>query len=164
MRKIHYSYVLKLKPMDIKIVSTNKKARFEYQIFETFEAGIVLKGSEIKSIRLGQVSLQESYIRIDGREAWLVGATIAVYKQASILNHNPNRERKLLLHEREIHDLWDEVRIKGITLVPTKMYLKNGRAKLEIGLAKGKKQYDKREAIKERDIAREDKRRSNRDD
>jgi len=150
--------------MDIKIVSTNKKAKFEYQIFETFEAGIVLRGSEIKSIRLGQVSLQESYIRIDGHEAWLVGATIAVYKQASILNHNPNRERKLLLHQKEIHDLWDEVRIKGITLVPMKMYLKNGRAKLEIGLAKGKKQYDKREAIKERDIEREAKRRTSQND
>ena len=145
--------------MEYKVVSTNKKARFEYHILETLEAGIVLRGSEIKSIRLGQVSLQEAYIRTDGREAWLVGATIAVYKQASILNHNPTRERKLLLHTRQIRKLWDEVRIKGMTLVPMRMYLKNGLAKVEIGLAKGKKQYDKRESIKERDIVREENRR-----
>lgn len=145
--------------MEFKVVSTNKKARFEYHILETLEAGIVLRGSEIKSIRLGQVSLQEAYIRTDGREAWLVGATIAIYKQANILNHEPTRDRKLLLHKRQIEKLWDEVRIKGMTLVPMRMYLKGGRAKLEVGLAKGKKQYDKRESIKERDMVREDQRR-----
>lgn len=144
--------------MDFKVVSTNKKAKFEYHIIETIEAGLALRGSEIKSIRLGQVSLQEAYVRTDGKQAWLVGATIAVYKQASILNHDPNRERKLLLHRKEILDLWDNVRIKGMTLVPIRMYLKNGRAKLEIGLAKGKKQFDKREAIKSRDMEREEKR------
>ncbi len=144
--------------MDFKVVSTNKKAKFEYHIIETIEAGLALRGSEIKSIRLGQVSLQEAYVRTDGKQAWLVGATIAVYKQASILNHDPNRERKLLLHSKEILDLWDNVRIKGMTLVPIRMYLKNGRAKLEIGLAKGKKQFDKREAIKSRDMEREEKR------
>jgi len=150
--------MLKYHTMDFKVVSTNKKAKFEYHIIETIEAGLALRGSEIKSIRLGQVSLQEAYVRTDGKQAWLVGATIAVYKQASILNHDPNRERKLLLHSKEILDLWDNVRIKGMTLVPIRMYLKNGRAKLEIGLAKGKKQFDKREAIKSRDMEREEKR------
>jgi len=150
--------MLKYHTMDFKVVSTNKKAKFEYHIIETIEAGLALRGSEIKSIRLGQVSLQEAYVRTDGKQAWLVGATIAVYKQASILNHDPNRERKLLLHSKEILDLWDNVRIKGMTLVPIRMYLKNGRAKLEIGLANGKKQFDKREAIKSRDMEREEKR------
>lgn len=147
--------VLKLSSMEIKVVSTNRKARFEYHILENFEAGLVLKGTEIKSIRAGQVSLQEAYIRTDGREAWLVGAHIAPYEQASAYQHEPDRERKLLLSKREIQKLWDEVRIKGMTIIPTRMYLKGGRAKLEIGLAKGKKQYDKRESIKERDLDRE---------
>lgn len=141
--------------MEIKTVSTNRKARFEYHILETYEAGLVLKGTEIKSIRLGQISLQEAYIRIDGKEAWLVGSHVAPYSHASTFNHDPERERKLLLSKREIRALWNEVRIKGITIVPIRVYLKDGRAKLEIGLAKGKKQYDKRESIKERDIARE---------
>lgn len=151
--------VLKLSSMEIKVVSTNRKARFEYHILENFEAGLVLKGTEIKSIRAGQVSLQEAYIRTDGREAWLVGAHIAPYEQASAYQHEPDRERKLLLSKREIQKLWDEVRIKGMTIIPTRMYLKGGRAKLEIGLAKGKKQYDKRESIKERDLDREQARR-----
>lgn len=146
--------------MDVKVVATNKKARFEYFIQETFEAGLVLKGTEIKSIRLGQISLQEAYVRTDGKQAWLVGAHVAPYEHASAAQHDPSRERKLLLHKREIKTLWDAVRIKGMTIVPIKVYLKAGRAKLEIGIAKGKKQYDKRETIKERDIAREHSRRS----
>lgn len=146
--------------MEIKTVSTNRKARFEYQILETYEAGLVLKGTEIKSIRLGQISLQEAYIRLDGKEAWLVGAHVAPYAHASAYNHDPMRDRKLLLNKREIRELWDEVRIKGITVIPLRVYLKDGRAKLEIGLAKGKRQYDKRESIKERDIAREEARSS----
>jgi len=152
--------VLKLTLMDVKIVARNRKARFNYHILETFEAGLALKGSEIKSIRAGQVSLQEAYVRTNGKEAWLVGAHVAPYEQAGSFNHDPNRERKLLLHQREIHKLWDEVRIKGMTIIPTKMYLKEGRAKVEIGLAKGKRQYDKRESIKKRDLAREEGRRS----
>ena len=146
--------------MDVKVVSTNKKARFEYFIEETFEAGLVLKGTEIKSIRMGQISLQEAYVRTDGQQAWLVGAHVAPYEHASAYQHDPSRERKLLLHKREIKTLWDAVRIKGMTIVPIRVYLKAGKAKLEIGIAKGKKQYDKRESIKERDIARENSRRS----
>ncbi|HQJ32026.1 MAG TPA: SsrA-binding protein SmpB [Anaerolineaceae bacterium] len=146
--------------MDVKVVATNKKARFEYFIEETFEAGLALKGTEIKSIRMGQISLQEAYVRTDGQQAWLVGAHVAPYEHASAYQHDPSRERKLLLHKREIKTLWDAMRIKGMTIVPIRVYLKAGKAKLEIGIAKGKKQYDKRESIKERDIARENSRRS----
>ena len=146
--------------MDVKVVATNKKARFEYFIEETFEAGLALKGTEIKSIRMGQISLHEAYVRTDGQQAWLVGAHVAPYEHASAYQHDPSRERKLLLHKREIKTLWDAVRIKGMTIVPIRVYLKAGKAKLEIGIAKGKKQYDKRESIKERDIARENSRRS----
>lgn len=146
--------------MDVKVVASNRKARFEYSIEETFEAGLALKGTEIKSIRLGQISLQEAYVRTDGRQAWLVGAHVAPYEHASSAQHDPMRERKLLLHKREIKTLWDAVRIKGMTIIPIKVYLKAGKAKLEIGIAKGKRQFDKRESIKERDIARENSRRS----
>ena len=141
--------------MEIKVVSTNKKARFEYFILETFEAGLALKGTEIKSVRNGQISLQEAYVRTNGEEIWLVGAHIAPYVHASAFQHDPKRDRKLLMHKKEIRKLFDEVRIKGMTIVPIKVYLKAGKAKLEIGLAKGKKQYDKRNAIRERDIERE---------
>ena len=146
--------------MDGKVVASNKKARFEYFIEETFEAGLALKGTEIKSIRTGQISLQEAYVRTDGQQAWLVGAHVAPYEHASAFQHDPMRERKLLLHKREIKTMWDAIRIKGMTLVPIKVYLKAGKAKLELGIAKGKKQYDKRESIKERDIERENSRRS----
>lgn len=151
--------MLKYLIMDIKVVATNRKARFEYFIEETFEAGMVLRGTEIKSIRKGQMSLQEAYVRTDGKQAWLVGAHVAPYENASAFQHAPDRERKLLMHKREIKDLWDAVRIKGMTIIPTRVYLKAGKAKVEIGLAKGKKQYDKRESIKERDIERETSRR-----
>ena len=147
--------MLKLLVMEIKVVSTNKKARFEFFILETFEAGLVLKGTEIKSVRSGQISLQEAYVRTNGAEIWLIGAHIAPYEHASAFQHDPKRDRKLLMHKKEIRKLYDDVRIKGMTLVPIRVYLKGGRAKLEIGLAKGKKQYDKRESIKERDVARE---------
>jgi SsrA-binding protein len=139
----------------IKIVARNRKAKFEYHLGETFEAGLELRGTEIKSIRAGQVSLSEAYVRTNGKQAWLVGAHIAPYDQASVFNHDPDRERRLLLHKREIKTLWDGVRIKGMTIVPTIMYLKNGRAKVEISLAKGKRQYDKRQDIKKRDMDRE---------
>ena len=144
--------------MDVKTVSTNRKARFEYFLQESFEAGLELKGTEIKSIRKGQISLQEAYVRTDGRQAWLVGAHVAPYEHASAYQHAPDRERKLLLHKREIRELWDAVRIKGMTIVPVRVYLKAGRVKLEIAIAKGKKQYDKRESIKQKDIAREESR------
>ncbi len=139
----------------IKIVSRNRKAKFEYELFDTFEAGIELRGTEIKSIRAGQVSLAEAYVRTNGRQAWLVGAHIAQYDQASAFNHEPERERRLLLHKREIKTLWDGVRLKGMTIVPIKIYLRDGLAKVEIALAKGKRQYDKRQDIKKRDMKRD---------
>ena len=116
--------MLKLRIMDSKVVSTNKKARFEYFILETFEAGLALKGTEIKSVRNGQISLQEAYVRTNGEEIWLVGAHIAPYVHASAFQHDPKRDRKLLMHKREIRKLFDEVRIKGMTIVPIKVYLK----------------------------------------
>ncbi len=144
---------------NIKVVSTNRKAKFEYFLIETFEAGVALQGSEIKSIRAGQVSLTEAYVQIDGKEAWLMSAHVSPYEQANRFNHDPLRPRKLLLHKKEIRQLWDSVRQKGMTIIPTRVYLKDGRAKVEIALARGKKSYDKREAIakrdRERDSARE---------
>ena len=140
---------------DVKIVANNRKASFEYFLLEKFEAGLVLLGSEIKSIRAGQISIQESYIDIaDGKQAWLVEAHIAPYEQANRFNHEPRRKRRLLLHKKQILELWNNVRIKGMTVVPTRVYLKDGRAKIEIALAKGKKAHDKRATIAKRDEAR----------
>jgi len=141
--------------MGEKVVASNRKARHEYFILETMEAGIALQGSEIKSIRAGQISLAEAYIRIDGKEAWLEDAHVAPYEQASIFNHEPRRPRKLLLHSSEIRKLWNTVRQKGVTIIPLSVYLKNGRAKVEIAVAKGKKLYDKRAEIAKRDYQRE---------
>jgi len=141
--------------MDIKVVSTNRKASFEYFLLDHFEAGLSLMGSEIKSIREGQISLAEAYVQVNEREAWLVNAHIAPYDPASQFNHDPKRPRRLLLHRREIRGLWDEVRQKGVTVIPLKVYLKDGRAKIEIALAKGKKLYDKRAEIEKRDTLRE---------
>lgn len=140
---------------NIKVVATNRKASHEYFLLERYEAGIALQGSEIKSLRAGQISLAEAYVRVDGREAWLEDAHIAPYEQAGRFGHEPRRSRRLLLHRREIRHLWNEVRQKGMTIVPTRVYLKNGRAKLEIAVAKGKKLYDKRQAIAKRDAERE---------
>ena len=145
--------------MSRKIIATNRKARHDFLLIDIMEAGMVLQGTEIKSIRAGQISLKEAFIRVDGRQAWLVNAHIAAYEPASRLNHEPRRERKLLLHRKEISNLWDEVRQKGLTIVPLQVYLKGGRAKLEIALAKGKKQYDKRQEIAKRDAEREMRRR-----
>ncbi len=141
--------------MGIKVVASNRKAKFEYFLLDHFEAGIALLGSEIKSIRAGQMSLAESYVRIDETEAWLINAHIAPYDPASRFNHDPLRPRRLLLHKKEIRELWDEVRQKGVTVVPVQVYLKDGRAKLDIAVAKGKKLYDKRDEIAKRDAARE---------
>ena len=138
-----------------KIVATNRKASFEYFLLEQFEAGLALQGSEIKSIRAGQVSIAEAYVDVDGRNAWLVESHIAPYEQANRFNHDPKRKRRLLLHRKEILELWDAVRQKGVTIIPTKVYLKNGRAKVEIALAKGKKLHDKRASIAKRDEERE---------
>jgi len=141
--------------MGVKVVATNRKARFEYFLLEQYEAGISLFGSEIKSVRAGQISLAEAFVQTDGVEAWLMNAHIAPYVQANRYNHDPKRPRRLLLHKREISEIWDAVRQKGMTVVPVQVYLKEGRAKVEISLAKGKKLYDKRQDIARRDQARE---------
>jgi SsrA-binding protein len=141
--------------MGVKVVATNRKARFEYFLLEQFEAGISLFGSEIKSVRAGQISLAEAFVQTDGTEAWLMNAHIAPYVQANRYNHDPKRPRRLLLHKREIREMWDAVRQKGMTIVPVRVYLKDGRAKVEVSLAKGKKLYDKRQDIARRDQARE---------
>lgn len=139
----------------IKIIAKNRKASFEYFLMDKFEAGIELQGSEIKSIRAGQVSIGEAFIQIDNLEAWLINSHIAKYDAASIFNHDPKRKRKLLLHKKEINFIWNAVRQKGLTVVPTILYLTNGKAKIEIALAKGKKMFDKRDSIAKRDQERE---------
>lgn len=139
----------------MKVVATNRKARHEFLILETYEAGLVLQGSEIKSIRAGQISLAQAYISIDGSQAWLLNAHIAPYDQASHFNHDPLRQRKLLLHRSEIRKMWENVRQKGTTIIPLRVYLKDGRAKIEIAVARGKKLYDKRADIAKRDVERE---------
>ena len=141
--------------MGIQIIASNRKAKFQYYLYDTYEAGIELRGSEIKSIRARQVSINEAYIRIDGNEAWLIDAYIAPYEQAGSFGHSPRRPRRLLLHRREIRKLWDQVRQKGMTIIPVKLYLKNGLAKIEIAVARGKKMHDKREAIAKRDAERD---------
>jgi SsrA-binding protein len=145
---------------DIKVIATNRKASFEYFLMEKFEAGLVLQGSEIKSIRAGQISIQESYVDVPNEsEAWLLEAHIAPYEQAGThFNHEPRRKRRLLLHKKQLRELWNNIRIKGNTVVPTRVYLKDGRAKIEIALAKGKKAYDKRATIAKRDEARDSER------
>ncbi|HEX7555898.1 MAG TPA: SsrA-binding protein SmpB, partial [Leptolinea sp.] len=120
--------------MGIKVVANNRKAHFEYFLLERFEAGISLAGSEIKSIRAGQISLAEAYVEVTEHDAWLVNAHIAPYEAASRFNHDPKRPRQLLLHKREIRELFDSVRQKGVTIVPIQAYLKDGRAKVEIAL------------------------------
>jgi len=141
--------------VSIKVVATNRKARHEYHFDDTYEAGLVLLGSEIKSIRAGQVSIQEGFVLFEGGEAWLVNVHIAQYDPASQQNHDPRRRRKLLLHRRQIDRLESRAREKGYTVIPTKLYLKDGRAKVEIALARGKKLYDKRQAIAKRDSKRQ---------
>lgn len=141
--------------MGIKIIAENKKARFDYHILETFEAGLVLQGSEVKSLRDGAVNLKDSYIAFQGHEAYLQKAHISVYKASSYNNHEPERLRKLLLNKRELDKISGQVQAKGLTCVPLKIYFKNGKVKLEIGLAKGKAKGDKREATKKREVNRE---------
>jgi SsrA-binding protein len=140
---------------NIKIIAKNRKAGFEFFLLESFEAGISLHGSEIKSVRANHVSISEAYIQVEDGEAWLVNAHIAPYEAASYLNHDPKRKRRLLLHKKEINKMWDAVRQKGVTIVPVKMYLRHGLAKIEIAIGKGKKLYDKRENIARRDQERE---------
>ncbi|MBX2988629.1 MAG: SsrA-binding protein SmpB [Bdellovibrionaceae bacterium] len=137
--------------MSILIIQENKKARFDYSIVDTFEAGLELMGSEVKSLRDKAIQFKDSYISFRGSEAFWQNAHIAEYKASSYNNHAPERLRRLLLNRSELNRIFDAIRIEGLTCVPLKIYFKNGRAKLEIGLAKGKKLHDKRESIKTRD-------------
>jgi SsrA-binding protein len=139
----------------IKIVAKNRRARHEYHILETFEAGLALKGTEIKSIRAHRVSLKRGYVQPRGDELWLVDVHIAEYEQGNRENHDPIRPRKLLLHRREIDKIIEALNQKGLTCVPTMMYLKNGRAKVEIALARGKQLHDKRQDMARRDSQRQ---------
>jgi len=138
-----------------KVIATNRKAYHDYLIEDTYEAGIVLTGSEIKSIRAGQANLRDGFAAIRNDELWLVNVHISPYHQASYENHEPRRDRKLLLHRREINRLTGKLQEKGLTLIPLKIYLKNSRAKVELGLARGKKLHDKRESMRERDDRRQ---------
>ncbi|WP_456406515.1 SsrA-binding protein SmpB [Caldithrix abyssi] len=139
----------------IRVVTTNRKARHDYHIIDTLEAGIALKGSEVKSIREGRVNLQDAYARFKKGELWLVGMHISPYKQAAFEQPDPVRDRKLLLHKRELKRLFRQTEEKGVTIVPLKIYFKKHLVKIELGIAKGKRQYDKRAAIAERDQKRE---------
>lgn len=141
--------------MSEKTVVTNRRARREYFIEESYEAGLALSGSEIKSVRAGRANLQDSYVTIREGEAWLLNSHIAPYKQASLQNHQPKRERKLLLHRRQIDRLAGKVQAKGYTIIPLRMYLKDNLAKVEIALARGKKLYDKRADLAKREAQRE---------
>jgi len=140
---------------EVKVVATNRKAYHDYSIDQEYEAGIALMGTEIKSVRAGQVNLRDSFVQIRAGEAWLVGAHIAAYDPASRENHEPRRDRRLLLHKRELARLASHVQEKGYTIVPLRMYIKGNKAKLEIALAKGKRLYDKRDAIAQRDAQRQ---------
>lgn len=139
----------------VKIVAVNRRATHDYFIDDRFEAGLVLTGTEIKSIREGRVNLREGYARVVNGEAWLTNVHIAPYEQGNRYNHEPLRDRKLLLHRDEIAELVGRVRQRGYTIVPLQLYLKHGRAKIELGLARGKREYDKRESIAKREAQRD---------
>ena len=136
-------------------IATNRRARHEYEILETLEAGLVLRGTEVKSLRAGLVNFKDSYATVRNSEVWLLGCHISPYSHGTDANHAPERDRKLLLHDREIKRLTGKIAERGLTLVPLKLYFKNGRAKLEVGLARGKKLHDKRSALREREVKRE---------
>jgi SsrA-binding protein len=144
-----------MKESDRKAIATNRKAYHDYFIEETYEAGMVLTGSEIKSIRAGRVNLRDGYVQVRNGEIWLLNIHIAPYKQASLQNHEPRRDRKLLMHRQEISRLQGKVQEKGYTIVPLRLYLRDSWAKVEIALVRGKKLYDKRRAIAKRDADRE---------
>jgi SsrA-binding protein len=138
-----------------KLIAENRRARHDYHLLERLEAGLTLTGTEVKSLRAGQASLQRAFADVREGEVWLVGAHIPEYAQGNLANHDPDRDRKLLLHRREIDSLLGKVREKGLTLVPTKLYFKNGRVKVEIAVARGKEQRDKRRDLAERDARRQ---------
>jgi SsrA-binding protein len=139
----------------IKVVATNRKATHDYAVLERFEAGIALFGSEIKSIRAGQINIKEGYISIEGRQAWLINVHISPYDPASGSNHDPLRKKRLLLHRKEILKLLESQQQKGLAIIPLRIYLKKGLAKAEIGLGRGLKKYDKRQVIAKRDAERD---------
>ena len=139
---------------DTKTIATNRKARFNYHIFDTYEAGIVLVGSEVKSLRDGRVNFRDSHATFKNDELFLVDLHIAEYPYANQFNHDPTRPRKLLLKRRELNRLKGKVEQQGVTLIPTRLYLKQGLVKVELGLARGKRKYDKREEIRKRDISK----------
>jgi len=139
----------------IKVVATNRKAYHDYFIEDRFEAGLVLTGTEIKSVRAGQVNLRDSFATIKDGELWLINAHIAVYERGTLFNHDPRRPRKLLMHRREINRLAGKIQEKGFTLIPLRMYLKNNRAKVELALARGQRHYDKRATLREKETRRE---------
>ena len=138
-----------------KLIADNRRARRDYELLERVEAGVVLTGTEVKSARAGKVQLGQAYADIRGGEAWLVGASIAQYAEGGPFGHEPDRDRKLLLHRAEIDSLYGKVREKGLTLVPTRMYFKDGRVKVELALARGRERSDKRRVIAERDAQRQ---------
>jgi SsrA-binding protein len=138
-----------------KLVVDNRRARHEYHLLERVEAGLVLTGTEVKSLRDGRANLQQAYAHVRDGEAWLIGAHISVYDQGNLANHDPDRDRKLLLHKRELDSLAGKVAQRGLTLVPTKLYFKDGRAKVELALAKGKEGQDKRRDIAKREADRD---------
>ncbi|HMC72320.1 MAG TPA: SsrA-binding protein SmpB [Mycobacteriales bacterium] len=138
-----------------KLIVDNRRARHDYHLLERFEAGLVLTGTEVKSLRDGRASLQQAYADVRNGEAWLVGAHISVYDQGNIQNHDPDRDRKLLLHHKELASLYGKVRERGLTLVPTKLYFRNGRAKVELALARGKDVRDKRRDLQNREAQRD---------
>ncbi len=138
-----------------KVIATNRKAFHNFSILETYEAGLVLRGTEVKSLRESQVNFKDCYATIDNGEAWLVGCYISPYHHGSDANHDPERKRKLLLHKREISRLLGKVAERGLTLIPLRLYFKEGRAKVGLGLARGKKLHDKRATIRERESRRE---------
>ncbi len=148
-----------VKDNEEKNITVNRKARHEYAILQTYEAGLVLQGTEVKSLRQGKANLVDSYANLKNGEVWLIGAHISIYEQGNINNHEPTRPRKLLLNKSEIRKLIGKVKEKGLTLIPLRLYFKNGKVKVELALAKGKKVYDKRESIAKKDLQREQERR-----
>jgi len=143
------------RPQGEKLITDNRRARHDYQLLERIEAGLVLSGTEVKSLRDGRATLGQAYAEIRDGQAWLLGASIQTYEQGNVANHDPDRPRKLLLHRREIDSLLGTVRERGLTIVPTRLYFKNGRVKVELAVARGKEQRDKRRDIAKRDADRQ---------
>ena len=143
------------RPTGTKLIVENRRARYDYELLERFEAGVVLTGTEVKSLRAGRATLTQAYADLRDGEAWLLNASIATYDQGNIANHEPERPRKLLLHRKELASLLGKVRERGLTLVPTRLYFKNGRVKVELALARGKERQDKRRDIAKREADRQ---------